>query len=222
MAKQQTSIEYQGRKVRRPKGEERRLAILEATLRIISREGVKAVRHRAIAKEADVPLAATTYYFKQLSDLITDAFNLFVERAQINQAKLEKNSFDALKSFSLEQLSESKNKTLLADMLAKQFCRHIGEEVDRRAERVIENAFRFEATINPQLRQITHLPNQKTIHSICQFYTILGSTDPSSDATILHSVILQLEYQNLLADEFDYERTYRTLRRTIDRSLGLL
>ncbi len=72
-----TAIQYQGRKARRTGSEQRRQAILEASLNIIVRDGIRAVRHRAVAREAGVPLSATTYYFKDLSDLIADTFALF-------------------------------------------------------------------------------------------------------------------------------------------------
>ena len=76
-----SAIQYQGRKARRAGSEQRRQAILDAALNIIVTDGIRAVRHRAVAREADVPLSATTYYFKDISDLIADAFTLFAERA---------------------------------------------------------------------------------------------------------------------------------------------
>ena len=75
------SVQYQGRKTSRKGSEQRRQAILDAAMRIIVRDGVRAVRHRAVAAEADVPLSATTYYFKDINDLITDTFARFVERS---------------------------------------------------------------------------------------------------------------------------------------------
>ena len=41
----------------------RRREILEATLRVIGEGGVNSVTHRAVAQEARVALASTTYYF---------------------------------------------------------------------------------------------------------------------------------------------------------------
>jgi TetR/AcrR family transcriptional regulator, regulator of biofilm formation and stress response len=58
---------------------ERRTAILEATARILGRDGLAAVTHRAVAREAGVPLAATTYYFSSKEELITEALGLFVD-----------------------------------------------------------------------------------------------------------------------------------------------
>src|SRR5690554_1035828 len=78
-----SEIHYQGRPARREGSEQRRRSILEAALRIIVREGIRNVRHRAVAKEADVPLSATTYYFKDISDLIADTFTLFAEQALV-------------------------------------------------------------------------------------------------------------------------------------------
>src|SRR5690606_21378739 len=75
------NVQYHVRKVIRRRSEARRQAILDAAMRIIIREGVRAVRHRAVAAEAEVPLSATTYYFKDISDLITDTFALYVERS---------------------------------------------------------------------------------------------------------------------------------------------
>lgn len=56
-----------------PKGEVRREALLEATLRVLAREGAAGVTHRAVAAEAGVPLSSATYYFASLDDLFLSA-----------------------------------------------------------------------------------------------------------------------------------------------------
>lgn len=50
-------------------GEVRRDAILRATWEVMLRDGVCGVRHRALAA-AGVPLSSTTYYFKDIQDLL--------------------------------------------------------------------------------------------------------------------------------------------------------
>lgn len=57
---------------------ERQGAILGATIRILSGAGLAAVTHRAVAREAGVPLAATTYYFSSKDELVTEALAIFV------------------------------------------------------------------------------------------------------------------------------------------------
>lgn len=56
-----------------PKGTARREAIVDAAAELVSRLGPDAVSHRAVARAADVPLAATTYYFHDLADLLVAA-----------------------------------------------------------------------------------------------------------------------------------------------------
>jgi TetR/AcrR family transcriptional regulator, regulator of biofilm formation and stress response len=57
---------------------ERRGTILSATVDILTLRGLGAVTHRAVAKEADVPLAATTYYFTSKDELIGEALGMLV------------------------------------------------------------------------------------------------------------------------------------------------
>jgi DNA-binding transcriptional regulator YbjK len=54
----------------------RREAILDATVHILATDGLGAVTHRAVAREADVPLAATTYYFASKDELVQQALDL--------------------------------------------------------------------------------------------------------------------------------------------------
>ncbi|MFI2702418.1 TetR/AcrR family transcriptional regulator [Cellulosimicrobium composti] len=63
---------------RQARGVARREAIVRAAADLILREGPAAVTHRAVAARADVPLAATTYYFTGLDDLIGAAGEVIV------------------------------------------------------------------------------------------------------------------------------------------------
>ena len=65
---------------------ERHAAILQATVRILVRDGLAAVTHRAVAREADVPLAATTYYFSSKEELLGEALTIMVDD-EIAQAR---------------------------------------------------------------------------------------------------------------------------------------
>ena len=46
---------------------DRRTALLEASLRLIGRDGLRGVTHRAVEQEAGAPHGSTTYYFKTVS-----------------------------------------------------------------------------------------------------------------------------------------------------------
>jgi len=56
-----------------PKGERRRYALISAAAELLREGGFEAVRHRAVAQRAGLPLASTTYYFSSLDDLIASA-----------------------------------------------------------------------------------------------------------------------------------------------------
>ncbi|MDK1474217.1 TetR family transcriptional regulator [Streptomyces sp. 549] len=52
---------------------ERRQRIIDAALRVVARDGIAGLGHRAVAAEADVPLGSTTYHFAGLDDLLVAA-----------------------------------------------------------------------------------------------------------------------------------------------------
>lgn len=63
-----------------PKGERRRYALVSAAADLLCEGGFDAVRHRAVARRAGLPLASTTYYFSSLDDLIAKAVEHVGER----------------------------------------------------------------------------------------------------------------------------------------------
>lgn len=56
-----------------PKGERRRQALVEAAATLLVEGGFDAIRHRAVAERAGLPLASTTYYFESLEELVIAA-----------------------------------------------------------------------------------------------------------------------------------------------------
>ncbi len=61
-----------------PKGERRRYALVRAAADLLCEGGFEAVRHRAVADRAGLPLASTTYYFTSLDELIESAVEFLV------------------------------------------------------------------------------------------------------------------------------------------------
>lgn len=56
-----------------PKGTRRRARLIAAAGDLLLEGGFDAVRHRAVADRAQLPLASTTYYFASLEDLVVEA-----------------------------------------------------------------------------------------------------------------------------------------------------
>lgn len=60
---------------RRARGQRRRAEIIDATLRVVQRDGAAGVTHRAVAREAAMPTSLTTYHFTTIDDLLVAALS---------------------------------------------------------------------------------------------------------------------------------------------------
>jgi DNA-binding transcriptional regulator YbjK len=60
---------------------DRRGRIVEAALVVIARGGPAAATHRAVAAEAGVALASTTYHFGSKDEIVAEAFELAIDRS---------------------------------------------------------------------------------------------------------------------------------------------
>ena len=70
------------------KGERRRAALAAAAAELLRTGGFDAVRHRAVAEKAGLPLASTTYYFASLDELVVAAVERS-GRAELAQVRAE-------------------------------------------------------------------------------------------------------------------------------------
>ncbi|TQV85050.1 TetR/AcrR family transcriptional regulator [Aliikangiella coralliicola] len=207
---------YRGRIPTRADGKKRREKILKAVRDIIVEHGVQGVKHRAIAEMADVPLAATTYYFPDIHALLHDAFLDFCER-NINQLQsLETAGRELFDSFaSLSELADG-DYQVIRERLTDMILRHISVQVKNKDDRMIERAFRNESLRNPELAQLVNDMELQQLNAIAQFFQALGSNDPDSDSRELIAIILYLEH-SLLAGFVSESQALQTLQRTFTR-----
>lgn len=155
------SVQYQGRKASRQGSEQRRQAILDAAMRIIVRDGVRAVRHRAVAAEAQVPLSATTYYFKDIDDLITDTFAQFVERSAAQMAAFWAGTQGVLEEMVGRLDGSEQARRQLADEIAALAVQYVQRQLrERRDHLIAEQAFQQEVLLNPRLRELVRAHRQ--------------------------------------------------------------
>lgn len=204
-----TEIEYQGRKARRAGSEQRRRAILEAALSIIVRDGIRNVRHRAVAREADVPLSATTYYFKDISDLIADAFTLFAEKAMSEVIEpFRKQAFVLLDQ--MTNLPQGTGRDALIEQLAGMVSGFIISEVQEKRDHLIaEQAFMQEAVLDERLRPLAVAYNRAQQDVLIKACERLQTPNPAVDAEILQAMFLRYEYLLLLEPEEADEASLR-------------
>lgn len=217
------SLSYQGRKASRAKSEHRRRLILEAALRIVIREGVRGIRHRAVAKEAEVPLAATTYYFKDIQELIVDTFTLYTEKALSVVNSFADQFYQPLQQlasanpelFNSGVISDEAVHTML-DYLVEQLTGYVREQVSSERDMLIaEQAFRYEAIVNDRIRELSLMHRRALFGKIEEFMAVMKSPAPKEDAELLLGLFHSMEYTGLLTaqDDIDFEYVSSTLRR---------
>ncbi len=215
-------LQYQGRTAKRADSRERRRAILEATLRIIIREGIRGVRHRAVAKEADVPLASTTYYFKDITDLIADALTLHAEMSQQHTNNLEQRSLAVLDQLPVSQLHEPEIRSQLIERLTNLLVDYVYEQSQNRDQRFLEHAFRSEAIRTTELSTAARLGQEPVYQTILKFLQLLGAKDPNASCFIVKGTVVELEYQLLLENpRLDKQCVQATIKHLICQNTQL-
>jgi len=131
-----------------PKGERRRYALVNAAAELLREGGFEAVRHRAVARRAGLPLASTTYYFSSLDDLIASAvahigmLEVAQLRAQVATLSRRRRSADKTADLLVELLVGCESEPRLAEQLISRYERHIAcarlpglREIQRRTMR---------------------------------------------------------------------------------------
>lgn len=212
------SVQYRGRKASRQGSERRRLAILDAALRIIVREGLRGVRHRAVAAEAEVPLSATTYYFADIQDLIADSFALFVKRSSASLAALWAGLDEDFSRLS----ARGARREMVARVIDLAVAHVQAKRRQREEELLAELAFRQEALTNPQLRPLFLAHQQLRFRFSERVVRALGSTAPFEDAQVLTTLVLRMEYHAIVdgVEDFDLEAQRAVLQRYLDLLVG--
>jgi TetR/AcrR family transcriptional regulator, regulator of biofilm formation and stress response len=98
------SAPTRGRRDRR--GEQRRAELLEAAIHLIGAHGLDAVTHRAVAAEAGVSPASTSYYFRSKDELIDEALNALATR-EIALLRARREALGEARATDLDEICEA-------------------------------------------------------------------------------------------------------------------
>jgi DNA-binding transcriptional regulator YbjK len=185
----------------------RREQILEATLRVIGREGRESVTHRAVAEEAGVPLGSTTYYFDSRDDLLQQALEYVSAHEVVRYGTLG------------EELRSVKSGRELADRLLSELV----SAAEDRVAYIAEYELWLEAGRRPELREAAQSWCDAEQRSVAGAMEALGSSDPRADASLVVAALDGLG-ERVLAREEDPAQAAKELRpelrRLIERLLG--
>jgi len=182
------------------------------------------VRHRAVAAEADVPLSATTYYFKDINDLITDTFAQFVERSAAHMGHFWSSTEGLLREQVSQLDGSAESRRRLANEIARLAVEYVRQQLlNRRDQLLAEQAFQQEALLNPRLHGLLRAHRQILLQGVTHFFEVLGSQQAEQDAKLLTAIIVRMEYQGLLdgVEHLDSEDMLAMLKRYMHLVLGL-
>jgi len=190
---------------RRARGERRRQAILEATLALVGRKGAGAVTHRAVAEEAGVPLAATTYYFASKNDLLRETLAF--------AAEADRETTDQLAAALANVTSAGEFAETLAD--------HVNDWLGAGRPLVVSHyEISLEGARRPELAEIDRAWTDRYVATIAEPFARLGSVDPTRDAWIVVSTIEGMVFDELSGPRPGFER--EILRPALDRLVRAL
>ncbi len=188
------------------RGVQKKRELLQAVLRLVAREGVRAVTHRAVAAEAETSLRSTTYYFATKEDMIREAFRFFVARS------LERVE-DTTKVAAAQELDFAAGLDLMVEQIRSEY-----EDPDTSwaAEFELVLAIAREPALAPEYRKFQSRLD-KRLEGVMKD---LGSPKPVRDARIVLAFLRGFELEQLSRP--DRPISLRTLRTDLERLVRAL
>ncbi|MGD9622558.1 MAG: TetR/AcrR family transcriptional regulator [Mycolicibacterium sp.] len=189
-----------------PKGERRRCALVSAAADLLCEGGFDAVRHRAVARRAGLPLASTTYYFSSLEDLVSKA----VEHVGTRESEELQHRVAAL---SRRRRGAESTADVLVDLL-------IGESPEQASEGLISRYERYIACARqPGLRAIQRRILAQRTAAVVE---VVGRSGRSVSAESLTTLVCAVDGAVVAALIGDGEGPRATARATLIEVIDVL
>lgn len=178
---------------RRRDTNERRLLLLDTTLRLIADGGTDAVSHRAVAELAEVPLGSTTYWFASRQEMLREALEHF---AQVEIETLR------------DRLSGVLGKRLSRRRLVVQFSAHLLAQLgEARWRTVAQYALLQEAARDPELERVCRAWTAAWEQALTEVFTSLRARAPKQEARTFLAMLDGLLINELATPSDDVEHT---------------
>jgi DNA-binding transcriptional regulator YbjK len=209
---------------RRSKGEKTRLLILQSATEVLAKNGIKGTTHRAIAKHADIQLSLTTYYFKDIQELVHQAFTLCSSQITAKKSLGWQPAIDLLSSINKTNLRKVSDKESfrdkLSDMVTQQLVKNI---VNSPVELTVQQLLFTEVQVSPKLHALADIHRTTLLAPYIRLCEFLNSSAPQIDADIMLTVFTQLEYRYVAISNNDLalEKINPTVRRVIGNMMNL-
>ncbi|BFM16372.1 TetR family transcriptional regulator [Maricurvus nonylphenolicus] len=210
--------------VTRSDGKASRTAILDATLIIILRDGIRSVKYKSVAEVAGVTQSSIAYYFKDIPQLITEAFLHYLEGYEVGMEVARGVGKKILAKYKGQDLQAREVREAIVNDHVNSLMYIIasGDE-DSATYMLLDRIFRNEMLQNPDLFGALRAQDQKDLEAMEHFFQALGCKFPEEDAVQLFSLLWFLSERLLQNRHSDSEITYarRMLRNSLRQCLNL-
>jgi len=202
---------------RRSKGERTREKILVAAIEVLAVNGIKGTTHRAIASHANLQLSLTTYYFKDIQELIHQAFKLNSEQILARSDTVLESAFTSITEVKRKELRKTAVRETICQQLSEMTSYHLIDSIKHQAiSLAVEQLMLTEIQVTPELRLLVQeheLAQLVPYEQLCQFF---NKVNPELDAKIMYTVFSQLQYSQLAKQvNIDSELIQQTTRKIL-------
>lgn len=209
---------------RRSKGERTREKILLAAINVLATNGIKGTTHRAIANTAEIQLSLTTYYFKDIRELVQQAFQLNSDQIRARTDTILQKVFTSLTKIDKTSLRKAVVKTELCEQLATMTATYLFENIKNEAISLsVEQLMFTTVQVSPELKKLAHEHEQSQLRPFTQLASFFNKKDPEVDAQLMNTIFSQLQYSQLALDagELAIEPIQKVTRKLMGWIMGL-
>ncbi|MCB1698647.1 MAG: TetR family transcriptional regulator [Halioglobus sp.] len=205
------------------RGEHTRLKILDAALDIMIEDGMRAVRHRAVAKRAGVALGSTTYHFSNIEELIISAFQYWRGKALMIDSPFFRESAELLAPYGDGVVPDADRPRIAAALYRSSVGYLRSQLTSKRDDRLLELAFHHESVRYPALHELVMSEWKNQLDHLEFLHRAMGSPQPREDARITYSLFRQLEQSAVLENgqRLNVKRISLTLQRYVNLCFGV-
>ncbi len=209
---------------RRAKGEKTRNKILEAAIVVIAKLGVKGTTHRAVALEAETQLSLTTYYFKDIKELVKEAIDLGSQRFSQSSNIALQNMFNLLEPLDAAALRTVSIKEQLCEQMSIISAQHLYDNIIHRSTLLaLEQVFFTETLYSPEIKQLADKHIDGILAPFTKMASYFNKIDPEVDAELAMNALTRTEYKYLSMpkDEVNIDEIKRLVKRQLGYLMGL-
>lgn len=209
---------------RRAKGEKTRNKILQAAVEVIATSGIKATTHRAVAQKAGTQLSLTTYYFKDIHELVREAIHLSSEQFLTSSYNEWREAFTLLDSFDAATLRKVSVKEKLCEQLSSVAASHMYENIIHRpAGLAVEQIFFTEMVYSKELNDLARAHIDGLLSPFIKLSSYFNKLDPEVDAELAMITLTRIQYGYLAApkDEVNFRDIQRLVKRQFSWLMGI-